>query len=62
MTKEELKVFNELSRKLCNELKKNDKCLHCPFYQWDTYYSCFDYKDCEYPLTEEQYEQTKNND
>lgn len=56
MTKEEIKIFNELSRKLCNELKNKDDCLHCPFFQWDTYFNCFDEDDCEYPLFEKETE------
>ena len=52
MDKEDIKIFNELSRKLCDELKNKGECINCPFYQWDTYYNCFDEDKYEFPLSE----------
>lgn len=52
MTKEEIKIFNKVSRELCDKLKSEDKCECCPFYQWDTYYNCFDEDGYDYPLNE----------
>ena len=52
MNKIDIAMFNELSRKICNELKPKDKCMSCPFYQWDTYYNCFDENGFNYPINE----------
>ena len=60
MNKEDIKIFNELSRKLCNELKYKDNCMDCPFYQWDTYFNCFDEDKCEFPLSEVEYNAKEN--
>lgn len=54
MNREDINNFNILARKLCNELKPENKCAYCPFHQWDTYYNCFDEDMCEYPLYEEK--------
>lgn len=51
MIKEDVKLFNILSRKLCDELKNDDRCMDCPFYQWDTYFNCFNEDNCDYPLS-----------
>ena len=40
MTEQEIKIFNELANKLCDELTTEDRCENCPFYQWDGYFSC----------------------
>lgn len=57
MNKEDINKFNELSRKICKELKPKDKCMKCPFYQWATYYSCFDYQSYEYPLNGDEFDE-----
>ena len=61
MTNQEIKIFNILSKKLCNELSKNDKCAYCPFYQWDTYYNCFNEDEFEFPLNEDELEEAFKN-
>ena len=51
MNKEDINKFNELSRKLCDELKPKN-CMDCPFCQWDGYFNCFDKDGFKYPINE----------
>ena len=52
MTTEEIRIFNILSRKLCDEFLKDDRCEYCPFYQWDSYFNCFNQDNYKYPMSE----------